>query len=95
MRVGIAVNQQRYAIGSEVWQLAERGVAALVATGAEGQLPIGTTFRSEPPRPRSAAKVVLRQPVPHVKAMQQKMELPENRARYRLASIRWSRCSGS
>ena len=67
-----------YATGSEVSQLAGRGVEVLVATGAEGQRR-QHDFRPEPPHP------LAKEPqADWVKSMQQKMALPEHRAHYRL-----------
>ena len=62
-----------YATGSEVSQLAGRGVEVLVATGAEGQRR-RHDFRPEPPEPQAD----------WIKSMQEKMALPEHRAHYRL-----------
>ena len=67
-----------YATGREVLQLEGRGVEVLVATGAEGQRR-RHDFRPEPP-PKPAKEPRAE----WIKAMQEKMELPENRARYRL-----------
>ena len=61
-----------YATGSEVSELEGRGVEVLVATGAEGQRR-RHDFRPEPPpKPAKEPRAI--------KAMQEKMELPENRA---------------
>ena len=67
-----------YATCSEVSQLEGRGVEVLVATGAEGQRR-QHDFRPEPP-PKPAKEPR----ADWIKAMQEKMELPENRAHYRL-----------
>ena len=67
-----------YATGREVLQLEGRGVEVLVATGAEGQRR-RHDFRPEPP-PKPAKEPRAE----WIKAMREKMELPENRARYRL-----------
>ena len=67
-----------YATGSAVSQLEGRGVEVLVATGAEGQRR-RHDFRPEPPTPPAKAPQA-----DWIKAMQEKMELPENRAHYRL-----------
>ena len=67
-----------YATGSEVSQLAGRGVEVLVATGAEGQRR-RHDFRPEPPEP------LAKEPqADWIKSMQEKMALPEHRAHYRL-----------
>ena len=67
-----------YATGSEVSQLEGRGVEVLVATGAEGRRR-QHDFRPElPPKPAKEPRA------DWIKAMQEKMELPENRAHYRL-----------
>ena len=67
-----------YATGSEVSQLAGRGVKVLVATGAEGQRR-QHDFRPEPPHP------LAKEPqADWIKSMQQKMARPEHRAHYRL-----------
>ena len=69
-----------YATGSEVSQLAGRGVEVLVATGAEGQRR-QHDFRPEPPHP------LAKEPqADWIKSMQQKMALPEHRAHYRATS---------
>ena len=67
-----------YATGSEVSQLEGRGMEVLVATGAEGQRR-RHDFRPEPPE-RSAKEPR----ADWIKAMREEMELPENRAHYRL-----------
>ena len=67
-----------YATGSEVSELEGRGVDVLVATGAEGRRR-RHDFRPEPP-PKPAKEPRAE----WIKAMQEKMELPENRAHYRL-----------
>ena len=67
-----------YATGSEVSELEGRGVEVLVATGAEGQRR-RHDFRPEPP-PKPAKEPRAE----WIKAMREKMELPENRAHYRL-----------
>ena len=67
-----------YATGSEVSELEGRGVDVLVATGAEGRRR-RHDFRPEPP-PKPAKEPRAE----WIKAMREKMELPENRARYRL-----------
>ena len=62
-----------YATGSEVSQLAGRGVEVLVATGAEGQRR-RHDFRPEPPEP------LAKEPqADWIKSMQEKMALPEHR----------------
>ena len=67
-----------YATGSEVGQLEARGVEVLVATGAQGQR------RRHDCRPEPPHKPV-KEPQAHwIKSMQEKMELPQNRAHYRL-----------
>ncbi len=66
------------ATGSEVLQLEGRGVEVLVATGAEGQRR-RHDFRPEPP-PKPAKEPR----ADWIKAMQERMELPENRAHCRL-----------
>ena len=67
-----------YATGSEVSQLEGCGVEVLVATGAEGHRR-QHDFRPEPsPKPAKEPRA------DWIKAMQEKMELPENRAHYRL-----------
>ena len=67
-----------YATGSEVSQLAGRGVEVLVATGAEGQRR-RHDFRPEPPEPQAKEPQA-----DWIKSMQEKMALPEHRAHYRL-----------
>ena len=67
-----------YATGSEVSQLEGRGMEVLVATGAEGQRR-RHDFRPEPP-----ARLAKEPRADWIKAMREKMELPENRAHYRL-----------
>ena len=67
-----------YATGSEVSQLEGRGVEVLVATGAEGQRR-RHDFRPQPPTTLAKAPKA-----DWIKAMQEKMELSENRAHYRL-----------
>ena len=67
-----------YATGSEVSQLEGRGVEVLVATGAEGQRR-RHDFRPQPPTTLAKAPQA-----DWIKAMQEKMELSENRAHYRL-----------
>ena len=67
-----------YATGSEVSQLEGRGVEVLVATGAEGQRR-RHDFRPQPPTTPAKAPQA-----DWIKAMQEKMELSENRAHYRL-----------
>ena len=66
------------ATGREVLQLEGRGVEVLVATGAEGRRR-RHDFRPEPP-PKPAKEPRAE----WIKAMQERMELPENRARCRL-----------
>ena len=67
-----------YATGSEVSQLAGRGVEVLVATGAEGQRR-RHDFRPEPPE-----QLAKEPQADWIKLMQEKMALPEHRAHYRL-----------
>ena len=67
-----------YATGSEVSQLAGRGVEVLVATGAEGQRR-RHDFRPEPPEQLAKAPQA-----DWIKSMQEKMARPEHRAHYRL-----------
>ena len=67
-----------YATGSEVSELEGRGVDVLVATGAEGRRR-RHDFRPEPP-PKPAKEPRAE----WIKAMREKMELPENQAHYRL-----------
>ena len=67
-----------YATGSEVSQLEGRGIEVLVATGAEGQRR-RHDFRPEPPE-----RLAKEPQADWLKAMREKMELPENRAHYRL-----------
>ena len=67
-----------YATGSEVAQLQGRGVEVLVATAAEGQRR-RHDFRPQPPTTPAKAPQA-----DWIKAMQEKMVLSENRARYRL-----------
>ena len=77
-RGGSGTGDSGYATGSEVSQLAGRGVEVLVATGAEGQRR-QHDFRPEPPHP------LAKEPqADWIKSMQQKMALPEHRAHYRL-----------
>ena len=66
------------ATGSEVSQLEGRGVEVLVATGAEGRRR-RHDFRPEPP-PKPAKEPR----ADWIKAMRERMELPENRAHCRL-----------
>ena len=67
-----------YATGSEVSQLAGRGMEVLVATGAEGQRR-QHDFRPEPPE-----QTAKEPQADWIKSMQEKMALPEHRAHYRL-----------
>ena len=67
-----------YATGSEVSQLAGRGVEVLVATGAEGQRR-RHDFRPEPPE-----QLTKEPQADWIKSMQEKMARPEHRAHYRL-----------
>ena len=71
-----------YATGREVLQLEGRGVEVLVATGAEGQRR-RHDFRPEPP-PKPAKEPRAE----WIKAMQEKMELPENTVCYGGAGVR-------
>ena len=79
-----------YATGSEVSQLAGRGVEVLVATGAEGQRR-QHDFRPEPPHP------LAKEPqADWIKSMQQKRATAGAPGGMTVcASRRWSRCSGS
>lgn len=67
-----------YATGSAVAELERRGVEVLVATGAEGGR------RKHDFRPEGEEKPAKEPKADWIRAMRSKMDLPENRERYRL-----------